>query len=115
MRYPRQISHQIISNDISLIIGGEKLGKKFLMLVKFLHKLEKFNFGALYCAASKKGTKALCFFAPKFKTNTSLGRIFPQFVFQSKDLLPLVTILAGKMTLILSQKKEMVKQILYAS
>ena len=67
MRYPRQISHQIISNDISLIIGGEKPGKKFLMLVKFLHKLEKFNFGALYCAASKKGTKALCFLSPSSK------------------------------------------------
>ena len=51
------------------------------------------------------------FFAPKFETNTSLGRFFPQFVFQSKDLLPLVTILAGKMTMILSQKPELVKKI----
>ena len=110
MRYPRQISHQIISNDISLIIGGEKPGKKFLMLVKFLHKLGKFNFSALHCTASKKGTKALCF-CPQVWTNTSLGRFFPQFVFQSKDLLPLVTILAGKMTMILSQKPELVKKI----
>ena len=49
------------------------------------------------------------FFAPNFETNTSLGRFFPQFVFQSKDLLPLVTILAGKMTMILSQKQELVR------
>ena len=32
-------------------------------------------------------------------------------MFQSKDLLPLVTILAGKMTMILSQKPELVKKI----
>ena len=51
------------------------------------------------------------FFPPKFETNTSLGRFFPQFVFQSKDLLPLVTILTGKMTMILSQKPDLVKNI----
>ena len=84
MRYPRQISHQIISNDISLIIGGEKPGKKYLMIIKFLHKLGNFNFPALHCTASKKGTTAVCFLPSSLKQTHLWEDFFRNLCFNQK-------------------------------